>query len=241
MTPLHSILVPIDGSSLSKQAIPYARALVGQGSGVLLLQVVPEEPTIAPAFIRADGEGLVTASGARESLQGVATEWADSLPIPADVCVKVGEPADTILNVARARQATLIIMTTHGYGAFKRVMFGSVTDRVVRHAPVPVLVGRPQGNAVPGSSAAIRRIVVPLDGSARAEYALSVASTLAQQLLSMVLVRALHISHAISGIDGPVAMTQQAMNDMMRLAEEYLVTVRDRLPTGEQDGALVTG
>ncbi len=237
MNALQSILVPIDGSSFSMQALPYARALAGQDSSVVLLQVIPEDEESSAVFMEsefgwAEGEELVTASHARECLQQLATQWASSgtLPMCPEVLVKIGEPAETILDVAQMHQSNLIVMTTHGYGALKRIMFGSVADRVVRHSLVPVLVVRPQGDTDLGAAAAIQRIVVPLDGSERAENALSTAKTLAQQLhVPMLLVRALHIDYVVPGFEGAFAVTQESMDDMSQLADAYLSTIREPL------------
>lgn len=243
------IVVPIDGSSHSKQALPYVRALAGHNSTIVLLQVIPGNQESGPLFMKsefgwAEGEQLITAAQARESLQHLAAEWAlaDAQTGHPDVRVRVGDPAETILDMAQEHGSTLIVMATHGYGALKRVMFGSVADRIVRHSPVPVLMVRPQGAVAPGSTAAIQRIVVPLDGSARAEHALPMAVKLASQLhVPMLLVRALAVAYIVPAVEGAFAMTQETMDDTARLGEEYLARVRDRLMTNELNVSILTG
>lgn len=57
-----------------------------------------------------------------------------------------GDPAETIVNLAAEESANLIVIATHGYSGFHRFVFGSVTERVVRTAPCPVLTVRPMSN-----------------------------------------------------------------------------------------------
>jgi nucleotide-binding universal stress UspA family protein len=57
--------------------------------------------------------------------------------------VRVGRPVAEILECAAEREADLIAMSTHGHGGLTRLILGSVTDKVLRSASVPVLVFRP--------------------------------------------------------------------------------------------------
>jgi nucleotide-binding universal stress UspA family protein len=152
---LQPILVPLDGSDLAEQALPYAEALAAPGCQLILLEVGQDE------------EELRLLERHAESCARLETA--------------TGDPAQQILQVARDLGAGLIVMTTHGRGAVGRWAFGSVADTVTRTAPVPVMVIRPRAGdaeAVP----VMRRVVVPLDGSPLAEQALPIAQALAQQL-----------------------------------------------------------
>jgi nucleotide-binding universal stress UspA family protein len=59
-----------------------------------------------------------------------------------EVLVRSGSPFDCIASIARESEADLIVITTHGYTGLKHVLMGSTAERVVRHAPCPVLVVR---------------------------------------------------------------------------------------------------
>jgi nucleotide-binding universal stress UspA family protein len=96
---------------------------------------------------------------------------------PVRVEVVGGDPTKQILRVAAEQGVALIAMTTHGRGALGRWVFGSVADRVARSSAVPVLLVRPSEREP--QQVAIRRLVVPLDGSALAEEALPTAQALA--------------------------------------------------------------
>ena len=64
------------------------------------------------------------------------------------VHVAVGDPARQVLFTARQLRAMLIVMATHGRKGLRRVLLGSVAERVVREAPCPVLTVRPRGSRV---------------------------------------------------------------------------------------------
>jgi nucleotide-binding universal stress UspA family protein len=148
------ILVPLDGSSLAEQALPYAQKLAEPGCQLILLEVGQDDDL------------------------SVLEPHADSC---ARLETAVGDPAEQILQVARDLNAGLIVMTTHGRGALGRWAFGSVADAVTRTSPVPVFVVRPQDGETT-IAPDIRRVVVPLDGSPLAEEALPAATSLAQRL-----------------------------------------------------------
>jgi len=60
--------------------------------------------------------------------------------VPVKTVVRVGRAVETILDVARDIGADLIVMASHGHGAVRHALFGSTTERVLHHAPCPVLV-----------------------------------------------------------------------------------------------------
>lgn len=158
------ILVPLDGSSVAESALTWAARLPTQA--VVLLQVTPPltEPTADDAVARA----------ARDYLQRVVPPVADGRAWERSVAR--GDPAEEIVRAAR--EAELIVMTTRGRGAGGRLIYGSVADRVARHAPVPTLIVR--GGDAPVAEAILSRVLVPLDGSATAARALPVAAALSR-------------------------------------------------------------
>jgi len=96
--------------------------------------------------------------------------------------LRTGNSLYGIITVARERAADLIFIATHGYAGAKRVLFGSTTERVVRHAPCPVLtvparMPRRRTGKVPLFD--LNRILVPIDFSKTAEGALPWAASLA--------------------------------------------------------------
>lgn len=192
MTQFNRILVPLDGSERAEAVLRWVRLLPARE--VRLLRVCEDE-------------------GARHAVASYLTQVARELDAPGraiDTRVAVGVPAERI--VAEASEASLIVMCTQGAGGGGRLVYGSVADRVARHAPVPTMLLR--GGSAPVSTEPVRRIVVPLDGSPTAERALPMAATLAAMVQAPV--------HLIS-VDDP---TDSAA------AETELDAVADRLRAG---------
>ena len=183
------ILVPLDGSAQAEAAIPYAARIPSER--VRLLRVEPAVSDAAPA---------VGAPSADLERAGAPLVEIGRMVEPA---AARGDPAEEIVRMAA--DADLVVMTTRGHGAGGRLVFGSVADRVARHAPVPTLVVR--GGDRPVVPARFVRIVVPLDGSPTAERALPVASRLAR-LLELP-VHCLTVAEVV-GVDGNVAQALPA-------------------------------
>jgi nucleotide-binding universal stress UspA family protein len=177
------ILVPLDGSPLAEQVLRYAQALLAPGAALTLLEVVEEPEPTHGMWVRL----LAPVTDERDMLERLAR---DDLKRAEDMlrgerpavrhAVVWGDPAEQIIHVAVNHQVGLIAMTTHGRGALGRWVFGSVADRVARASPVPVFLLRPSATSLPPTE--IRRLVVPLDGSALAKEALPTARSLATRL-----------------------------------------------------------
>ncbi len=152
------IIVPLDGSRLSAQAIPYA-AEVGKrfDAEVILVRVLSNtglsivsqatgmEDAAATDIIAQEArmKDVDNASNAKRYLMN----WAQSLKsqdIKVSYQVTIGTPAKSILELAIAQQASLIVMMSHGRGWFKRAIMGSVADEILRRSTVPVLIIRAQ-------------------------------------------------------------------------------------------------
>lgn len=144
------ILVPLDGSELAETALPYAVELARKFDGRLLLfsatplPVVSVDPGEYPFtgydYVPELGEHLQneTQSYLEEKQQALAAQG-----IGADVRVEQGnQPAELILTVAEGDAVDAIVMSTHGRGGVRRWVYGSVADKVLRHADVPVLLIR---------------------------------------------------------------------------------------------------
>ena len=230
------VLVPLDGSPLAEQALPYAQALLAPGAELTLLEVVEESEPIHGM----SGRLLVPVEDVQRMLERQAhddlekarsTLGSESLPV--QLAVTRGDPAEEILRVAGERQVDLIAMTTHGRGALGRWIFGSVANRVARSSPVPVLLVRP-GEREPGP-VAIRRLVVPLDGSPLSEEALPMAQALATRLgVPIHLITVIDVMRIIPAEVAPVvafdaAVYEETLSQLDAGAAALLANVSQRL------------
>ncbi len=141
---MKTIVVLVDFSSLSFKLMKQAHALAKAfGSHVILLHVVPLVPTTVDF-------GLVSptvmeeppAEAVRSDLEKL-TEMRDSLAkfgVNATTSQFQGGAADDVLDEIKRMDADLIIVGSHGHGAFYELVVGSVTKNVLKHPPCPVLV-----------------------------------------------------------------------------------------------------
>ncbi len=135
------ILVPLDGSELAEQALPHANAVAQAfNASVELLQVVPIPEEGSSAADRPVGWEAEVAE-AREYLGGIATRFAQA-GIECHSNVTSGSVADEILRFCEDAECDLIVMSTHGRSGLGRWVYGSIADRLLRHAKVPVLLVR---------------------------------------------------------------------------------------------------
>jgi nucleotide-binding universal stress UspA family protein len=143
-TPPQRVLVPLDGSPTAEAILP---TLVKLGTpwclDAVLLRVVPLAPPYVSEGTRRtiaeDPERLREAAAAY--LEEVA-ERACGDAVRVQRVVRMGEPAEEILAAARELAVDLIAMSTHGRSGLGRLLFGSVTEAVLRRAGVPILVRR---------------------------------------------------------------------------------------------------
>jgi universal stress protein A len=142
---LKSILAPLDFSPQSQKALHYALALAEQfGASVTLLYVV--EPAVYPTeigYVPAEIDALYRTMDetAREKLAALAEKQVPA-QLRGQTLVRVGQPHREITEAAKELAVDLIVIATHGYTGLKHTFLGSTAERVVRHAPCPVLTVR---------------------------------------------------------------------------------------------------
>jgi nucleotide-binding universal stress UspA family protein len=145
MTP-KTILVPTDFSEPSDAALAYAKELADAFDASIHLLTVVEDPLSQPWALESYGPSLADVledfkTNARKSLEQALPD-ADRTKYKAELALAVGSPFHQILNYAKNHPVDLIVMGTHGRGAFAHAILGSVAERVVRFAPCPVLTVR---------------------------------------------------------------------------------------------------
>ena len=146
---MKKMLIAYDGSDASKKAIDMVLKCATKDDEITLLTVVPAElaessftkmllPTIDLSTIVKSGSFKEKAMG---SLSKVTKEIGYAVK-KVDIAVESGDPADEILMAAKKHGSDLIVIGYKGYGKEGRFLLGSVTDKVVRHAGISVLVVR---------------------------------------------------------------------------------------------------
>lgn len=141
------ILLTLDGSPMAEAAIPHARALarafearVTLFSVVEIVSIHPQPGIVAPMV----GPGVnieMEMDQARDYLQSIAGQLkAEGIQVRS--VVREGDAASQICDYAAENASDIIVMSTHGRSGLQRWVYGSVADRVLRGAEVPVLLIR---------------------------------------------------------------------------------------------------
>ena len=135
-----SILVPIDFSETSRKALQYAVRFAEQfGAKLTVLNVV--EPVATPDF--AYHPLLVEADKVKQAAKTRLDALCSQMGIrAAKTLTHYGTPFAEICEAASKHKVDLIVIATHGFTGLKHVLLGSTAERVVRHAPCPVLTVR---------------------------------------------------------------------------------------------------
>lgn len=145
---LQHVLVTLDGSRLSEEAVEYAQNILAPGAKISLLTAVdvPEFPMydFYPAPFSYQDKNY---NSMIEEMSIKAREYLEKTALPlreagyvVNVLVKVGEPAKTILESAEELHVDAIVISTHGRSGFSRWLFGSVTQKVLSAMYCPVFV-----------------------------------------------------------------------------------------------------
>lgn len=141
MNPIRTILVPIDVGEPSEAALVYAADLAQSLGAALHVLHAYQLPVIGfPDGVVVPDAGWATrlsVSSQRFLDDAVAKVGKRNVAITPHL--KEGDPRDAILQTAREIGAQLIVLGTHGRGGIARALIGSVAERVVRTADVPVL------------------------------------------------------------------------------------------------------
>lgn len=236
------ILCPIDFSAPSAHALEHAAGLARWfGARLAVLHVRPTvtpHPDMPPGgpvapWLVTELEGLqqrVAAAAAEATAAGVAVE-----PLAT-----AGEPVHEILRCAVALPADLIVMGTHGSSGFQHLVLGSVTEKVLRKAPCPVLTVPPRA---PAATARITRIICAVDFSDCSLRSAAFAAALAKE--SGAALELVHVVEwpwheaAIVEMPGVPAAQAQVIADYRRYLERGATQRLDAVATSTMPSGTV--
>lgn len=136
------ILVPLDGSTLAEAALPHAEALAKSEQAEIIILRVPNLPA-ADLFARypamankiVEDMEIETDKYLQEEVNKLSKEG-----VRVSSLIREGPVPDTILAVADETHADVIAMSTHGRTGIRRWLLGSVADKIVHHAHIPVML-----------------------------------------------------------------------------------------------------
>jgi nucleotide-binding universal stress UspA family protein len=210
------VLWATDGSDGSHAAIPLLRQLILPAANRLTVLSVAPRPRVSGA--RPDPAYFALGSGTRERALAegykLASEEASLLApvVEAEPEARWGHPIEEILRVARNGRVDLIVLGAKGHSNLGLLMLGSVSQGVVQHATLPVLIARP-------SEKLARRVVIGYDGSAAAKRGISFIDKIAlDKGLKVDLIQVVQPFTMPEGT--PIAYRRRAMIEAHAINEE---------------------
>ena len=140
------ILLPVDGSELSLEAVRFAiRMLLAGLHGEVVLANVQEAATLYELIVAHNPEVIDQVSHeAGLHILKAAQELLDAAEISYECEVAQGDPAHTIIDISERFACDLIVMGARGQSALRRAMMGSVSNEVLHASAVPVVIVKPE-------------------------------------------------------------------------------------------------
>jgi len=179
----YQILVPLEGSKVDNEVIPYVRMFARRPDArITLLHVMPDLSPYTREYVETE------CARARERLHTFRERIAIDSP-GMEHQLRMGDPVREILKFAALLPADLVIMPAHGRKGLDRLIHGSVTEDVLRQSRCPVLLpnfsdGRPEDRDI---EHLFDRILVPIDGSGKSFGIISVVVDFARSYDSEVI------------------------------------------------------
>ena len=235
-----SILCPIDFSPSSRGALRYAGLIAAHFAARLTLLAV-NDPLLEEADEFA-GPAHLAEDTTRELERFFKRTFAHRPHGIPDVRLEVttGKSAPEILRVSRERKCDLIVMSSHGLTGFRKMFFGSTTERVLRETTLPVLV-TPGGDAGPERlediPRMIRRVLAPVDLTAATPHQLTIARGLAEALHVPVLL--LNVVEPVRTLSTAQPRLSQVDAERRYRAERELEELVQDMPPSIKPEALV--
>lgn len=176
-----NILVPLDGSRLAESVLPHVAAISKAFNSKTTLIRVLEPELLQDLEQPVDPLNWKIAQVEADSyLENVSGRLAD-LGVHVETLVMEGQAANRIVGYALQQPIDLIILSSHGKSGLTRWNISSVTRKIIQNSHRSIMIVRAYQNIPPAlTDFKYQRILVPLDGSLRAEQALPTAKTLAQ-------------------------------------------------------------
>ena len=199
---IHRILVPLDGSTRAESVVSHVEALA-KATGAQLTFVRVVEPSTRAEIVDSTRLPEESPKASRfQDAQRYLTRWADheaKRGIESDVLLMRGVAVDAILRALETSGADVLALTSRGGGRLKHAIFGNVVLGVLNQVQRPLLLVPPDSSWSPGSSG---RILVPLDGTQRAEAVLPYAEFLARAFGARIsLLRVVRTGHETTVFD----------------------------------------
>jgi len=195
MLTIKHILFPIDFSERTCGAVPFVDAMASRfGAHVTLMSVAPPIPF--GGMVDPSGLVVMIPDDLRSDLQDRldATLVKEFEHLTVQRIAELGDPAQVITQFAHSEGVDLIMMPTHGYGPFRRLLLGSVTAKVLHDAQCPVWTGAHMEKPPMHQHVAWRSVLCAVDGTPKSTPVMEWAAQFSKETGA-----ALRLVHAVPG------------------------------------------
>jgi nucleotide-binding universal stress UspA family protein len=237
------IMVPTDGSGFDREAIRVALRIAERTDAKIKLVRVLATGSFFGMAAAAEGTAIAAEvvrserDRALSELYALAAECRAASNADISVDLHAGPVAEVLEGYTRRNEVDLIVISTHGRSGIARLSLGSVTDSLIRHTTIPVLVVKPPTSYLnPQVIEGFKRIVVPLDGSTLAEQILPRVLTLAKLEEAEITLLNVLLPHSYSQKEIPDSNLPWWDEDIS-LAQTYLFRIAGKL---RRNGVAVT-
>lgn len=214
------ILVPLDGSEAAEAILPFALEVAKKSGAAVLLVTVVQQVGVWDATL-----SLQVMDKEEQAAVGYLGDQVKTLGGNVTCRVLHGDAAEAVLSAAESEKADLIAISTHGRSGLRRFLFGSVATKLLEASAVPVLFLRPkQGEDKGAAGPVIKKILVPLDGSAVAMSILPTVEEFAKTVgATLVLFHAVQPLTAYPGFEAAAMPSMgSVMDDLQAQARQIL-------------------
>lgn len=234
-------LIPLDGTKLSESAYSMLPLVSQLGIDRIRLVSVWESAAEGSESGSQEGELNEVTEKGRAYLDAYLEQQAEEVKargFQVETVVKIGRPADEILEATH--DVDLIIIATHGRSGIARWWLGSVADQVIRESACPCLVIGPNVET-DLEHFEVKRILLPLDGSANAEQAIPLAALIADKTGALLdVVRAMSLT-AVSYDPSMSMYSPDLITSMEDSVKAYLVSVAQKLGNRKVETTMLIG
>ncbi len=241
----NNILVPIDRSALAECVLPHVVAVAGAFESQVILSHVMDSTNLAGQPRAVDPlDWQIRKVEAENYLHDLALRLQRA-HLPSEKHILEGQAAERIVEFTHHNDVNLIILSSHGQSGLSEWNVSSVVQKIILRAATSIMVVRAYQPVPPELTALrYRRLLIPLDGSRRAESVLPQAATLARAHQAQIL-----LAHIVQRPDMPrrtpptcedVELADQVVERNRAEAVEYLEQVKSRLPGEVQVRVLIS-
>jgi len=229
MSQIKRIMIPLDGSSLSELSLKPA-AVLAKATGAVLLLLHVQEPYVIIVDEELNSQVAELKDEKARAYLNLVAQKEELVGVEREVLTVKGPVAESIIDSVTEYDVDLVMMSSHGRSGFGRWVYGSIAEKVLRHAPCGTIILQAKAD-VPMFSH--KQILVTLDGSALSERVLPLAQNIAQAIRAeLILLRVTGLTQLIIDSVDPLVMKQDLDQLEAREqieAKEYLQHVQQQL------------